>query len=386
MLATTPVRSAGNAVTNPLSPWGAAAVAGTALPDAYLAWACYGQIPRRLAEIVPAVRKGLLTYDVIGTFPLVKWRAEEKLPPGPLLTQPEDWCPVSKTLAATVRDLVLYEHAWWLVQEREWTGFPSQVQRLDPSYVSIQTVPGAEGEPERTFATYRGREVPQGDLIRFDGPDEGLLALGAPEILTALRLESAADRYASPEVPTGVLKGTGQYQLTNAEIDEMLSSWQTSRMNSSTAYLGNAEYQVIEHDPTTLQLVESREESALQLARLLGLPPRYVGASSGDSMTYSNVAEERRDLVDLSYAPYMSAIEQRLSMSDRNGTPRGTTVRFDLTAFLRGSPAERASRAATLIPLGVMTPAEARGVEPDLSGPPPESPAVPAAQPQGAGA
>jgi hypothetical protein len=58
--------------------------------------------------------------------------------------------------------------------------------------------------------------------------------------------------------------------------------------------------------------------------------------------------------------PIMQLVEQRLSMPDI--TPRGHSVRFDTTAFLRGNPTELADLITKLVPLGILTEDEARAV------------------------
>lgn len=345
-------------------------------------WLLTGQIPKHLALSLPVIRKGLLVYDLLGSCPLTRWRADQRIEPGRLLEQPETWCPAAVTVAATIRDLVLYPYAWWMVTEREWTGYPRHVVRLDPEYVQVETIPGTDGKPLRTFATYQGAELNEGDLIRFDGPDEGLLVHGRRTIWMALKLESAADRAASPEVPEGVITSNSEYQLDKDEAREVLDEWRASRAERRTAFLQNAKYDVLTPDPAKMQLIEAREQAALDLARMLNLPNRFASvATRRDSMTYTTVVEERRDLIDITFAPYVAAIEQRLSMDDRNGSPRGQRVSFDYSAFLRGSPADRIARAQALIPLDVMSRQEARDAEPDLTGPAPTPRPLPAAEP-----
>ncbi|MFJ9433683.1 phage portal protein [Streptomyces sp. NPDC101490] len=353
-----------------LNPALAARIAGT---DPGHLW---GRVPRTVAMRVPTVRRGVrLISDAIGTMPLRRWRDGEEIPPGPMLTQPEAWRPYCRSVAAIVSDLILYPSAWWLVVARDaWTGYPTSVVRLDPDYVQVDVEPGSD-VITREWATYRGRPVDPADLIHFDGPDEGLLTFGDQTILTALALEAAAARYASPEIPTGILKQTSQYELTDDEVDALLERWERSRRTRGTGWLnGGVDYQGVTTTPADFQLVESREESALQLCRHLGLPPRYAAVSSGDSLTYSTQLSERSDLIELCFAPYLSAIEERLSMSDRNGSPRGQSVRFSVTDFLRGAPLDRAERYARLLPLGVLTPQEARAEE-GLTGPAPKPPA-----------
>jgi HK97 family phage portal protein len=98
-----------------------------------------------------------------------------------------------------------------------------------------------------------------------------------------------------------------------------------------------------------------------EIARLMGIPEWYLGAAAGGSMTYSNVTDERKTLVDFSLRPIMTAIEQRLTLDDI--TLRGTSVRFNLDDFLRGNAKDRADIYTKLIPLGVLTVDEARNLE-----------------------
>ncbi|GHA20754.1 phage portal protein [Streptomyces spiroverticillatus] len=344
--------------------------------DPSASWLAHGgPIPRAVALQVPVVRRGVrLISGAIGSLPLARWRDGEQIAPGPLLEQPEAWRAYCRTIAVTVEDLVLYPCAWWRVTERDsWTGYPTKVVRLNPEFVQVQREAGSD-EVTREWATYKGHIVPAGDLIRFDGPDEGLLHFARGAITTALLLEAAAARYASPEIPSGVLKQTSQYELTDAEVAQFMARWRASFNDGSTRWLNaGVDYVPVQSTAADLQLVEAREECALQVARHMGIPPRYLAVSYGDSMTYSNLESQRRDLTELDFTPYLNAIEQRLSMSDRNGCPRGQKVRFDLSDFARGVPLERAQRYSSLVPLGVMSVDEARAAE-DLTGPAPKQP------------
>jgi hypothetical protein len=325
-------------VSVPASP-PALAVAGDQSAPAWGVYGPYGALPRALALRVPAVRRAAnLIAGTISTFPLERWRDDVKLPAGQLLTTPEDYRPYSRTMFAIVRDLLFYPYAWAQVTERDYYGFPKRIRWLDPEYVSFEREFGT-AEVESVYAFYKDRQVPVRDLVCFEGPDEGLLVYGMEAILTALTAEAAAKRYASPEIPTGYLKQEGNYVLEKKEIRELLTEWQKSRSEFSTGYLNaGVDYKTTQSTAADLQLVEAREECALQISRHTGLPARYMFVKTGDSMTYSNIAEERRDLVDLCLAPFMASIAGRLSMSDRNGSPFGQAVKFSSDAFVLGVP------------------------------------------------
>lgn len=332
-----------------------------------------GHTPRAYACGVPAIRRGLLVIaGTIASLPLTRKRGDKLLELGWLERPEPGGVSVSKSVDSLVRDLVLYRFAWWAVTRRDSLGFPVEVVRLDPEWVTATFKPGTE-QIEAVHAVYEGAEVAAEDLIRFDGPDAGLLACGAETIGLAHRLEEAAARYATPEIPTGVIESESQYDMSNPEIDKLLDRWENARRTRNTAFLGRGtKYRNILSTPEALQLVQAREECAVQLARLLGLPPHYVGAKSGDSMTYMNITAQRHDLIEIALAPYLDAIENTLSLP--TVSPRGQQIAFDRNGFLRANRAERATIWATLTGAGIAAPSEARA-DFDLSGPAPKTPA-----------
>jgi phage portal protein BeeE len=91
------------------------------------------------------------------------------------------------------------------------------------------------------------------------------------------------------------------------------------------------------------------------------MPAWYLNADPAGSMTYSNVSQSRRDLIDMSIKPILVAIEQRLSQPDF--TPQTQHVRFDLNDFLRGTAEERARVWQILNSIGALTVEEIRELE-----------------------
>jgi len=106
-----------------------------------------------------------------------------------------------------------------------------------------------------------------------------------------------------------------------------------------------------------MQLTESRLNTAAEIARMCNIPAWYINAESA-SATYSNVSQERRSLVDFSLRPFMSCIEERLTMVDV--TPRGQKVRFDLDDYLRGNPLEQIEVLGKMLDYGIINVDEAR--------------------------
>jgi hypothetical protein len=283
-----------------------------------------------------------------------------------VLVSPSSYLPYTSVIARTVENLLLHDRAYWLVVERTWDGFPREVQVMDVEDVSDLTTHSTANQntqfPPVDPFYYIGTAVPARDVIKFYGDGlGGWLTTGAAAINTAAALEAATLNYSEYPMPTVVLKNTGA-DLPAATVDALLTAWEEARSNRATAYLNSAiEAKGMGWSARDLALVEARNESAIGIARIANLDPVWVGASvSGTSLTYSNRVDLFRQLLDISLRPVMDMITHRLSMPDV--TPRGHAVRFDTSGFLRGNAADLGNLVAQLVPLGILTPDEARMV------------------------
>jgi phage portal protein BeeE len=86
-----------------------------------------------------------------------------------------------------------------------------------------------------------------------------------------------------------------------------------------------------DNDPSKLQLMEGREHAALELSRVANIPPYLNGIATG-GMTYQNAQQARQDLYLFGAKPFISCIEETLSLD--TVTPRGRHVRFDVGSYL----------------------------------------------------
>ena len=78
-------------------------------------------------------------------------------------------------------------------------------------------------------------------------------------------------------------------------------------------------------------------------------------------MTYANVTEERKQFLTLSLQPYISAIEDRLSMDDI--TARGNVVLFDIGKnYLRTDPLVELAVIREMLDLQLITTEQAMGM------------------------
>ena len=313
------------------------------------------KVSRDQAMTVPAVRRGRqVIAGTLGTAPLVCVRERAGKAPErvvrPLLVQPDPNVTCAFTLTWTVDDLLFYGVAWWRVLARASDGFPSQAERVAPHRVAIDTATGR--------VRIDGVTVADRDLIRFDGPDEGILKHGSRVLKTSLLLEEAVRRYARLDIPLGFLVDS-EGAMTTVEVQAFLDAWESARVARTTGYLPHGlDYKNPTFNAEQVQLGDARSFQAAEIARLMNLPASAVNAPTGDSLTYSTTESNRRELVDLTHAPFIAAIEQRLSMPD--ATPAGTKVRVDLSRFIRGDLKAVIETGAAAVTAGLMSVDEVR--------------------------
>ena len=324
-----------------------------------------GRTNRTTAMQIPAFVDALKTYThTISAFGLREYRYDQPVVARSFLQMPSKIYPYASVIQRTLADLLMYDRAYWLVTERTFDGYPSsiEVMRVEDVIDTPAIFVGiAENyQPPADPFYYLARQVPTRDVIKFYGSGEGgWLANGATAITTAAALEAATLMYSETPIPTVALKNSGP-DLPAEQVDLLLAAWEEARANRGTAYLNNTiDAQVMGFSARDVQLVEAKNLAAIAIARLANLDPVWVGAGiPGSSLTYANRTDLYRGLLDTALRPIMSLFEQRLSMPDV--TPRGHTIKFDTTAFLRANPAELADLITKLVPLGVLTTEEAK--------------------------
>jgi len=342
----------------------AAAKAGVQIPYYQDSWSPLAMIrvSRSDAMQVPAVARARnIICGTIGTLGLNAYNdiTYAEVEGRSLLKQPDPALPLAVTMAWTIEDLLFQGQAFWVVLAiSPEDGRPTQARRIDPMRVTFTTDTQTDEIINGFYLDgYLTPITGVGSLIMFSGIDEGILNRGGRTISTALELEKAVSRMAAEPNPTMVIKNTG-VDLPAEQVSSLLASWAAARQKRSTAYLsGPLDVTTFGYDAQQMELSQSRLNTAAEIARMCNIPAWYLNAESA-SATYSSVTQERRSLIDFSLRPYMSCVEERLSMNDL--TPRGQTVRFDLDDYLRGNPMEQIDVLTKMLDAGLITVDEAR--------------------------
>jgi hypothetical protein len=302
-------------------------------------------VSRSRAMSIPTVARSRdLICSLVGTVEIrqygTQWDGENlkeiPLPPESWMLRPDPGSTRSHILSWTADDLFHHGKAAWLITGRFADGFPASFQWLPWEYCAVDAPLWAGNYPIGGMTNFSFNGVPLNlrDVLPFWSSGEGICGVGGRAIQTAEKLDQAARRFSSMEIPAGWLKQTGGEPINQEQAIDVVESWAEARATNSIAFLSElVDWHESNMSPDKLQLVQSREHQALELARVCGVPPYMVGAPAGSGMTYLNAETARADLATFGAQKIVDCIEQTLS-SDKV-TPRGRTVRLDLEAWLR---------------------------------------------------
>jgi len=318
----------------------------------------YAFVGRNEAISVPALQRCRnLLAGTIGAIPLELYKksTNEELGSPAWLEQPSYSQPRSVTIAWTVDSLLFYGQAYWKVVEiYSEDGRPSRFE-----WIANQRVTATLDATNTFVKSYAvdGMTLPMdglGSLVTFQSLNDGILTTGAQTIRAAIDVQKAAAVAAATPMPTGILRNNGA-DLDPKEVSGLLAAFKSARNNRSTAYLTSTlEYVPTAFSPKDMMYGEAIFNLATECARLCNVPAYYVSADQNNSMTYANVQDERKQFLTLSLQPFITAIEDRLSMDDI--TARGNIVKFDIDKnFLRTDPMQELAVIEKLLSLNLIT-------------------------------
>ena len=215
------------------------------------------------------------------------------------------------------------------------------------------------------YYSVNGERAPMsgiGSLVTFQSLLPGVLEVGGRTLQSALDIQKAASVAAATPMATTIIKNTGA-DLPEAQVQGLLAAWKAARASRSTAYLTSTlEAQNLGFSPKEMAYAEASQYLATEIARLMNVPAYYISADMNNSMTYQNILDGRKEFVAYSLQPFISAIENRLSMDDI--TAHGNVVRFAIDeTFLRADTAARLDAIEKMLNLGLIDLQQAQSME-----------------------
>ena len=338
-------------------------------------WSDYGMgfdfagIDINSAMQVPTVSKcRQLICGVIGGIPLELYNKTtgEELGSPVWLEQPDIRQPRSVTIAYTVQSLLFYQICYWEVTATySDDGRPARFawvanERVTPKLNARNT--------EVEYYTVDNEVRPQngvGSLITFQSLQPGVLATGARTIRAALDLEKAAAIAAQTPIPSGFIKNSGA-DLPEAQVQGILASWKAARNSRGTAFLTSTlDYSTTSFSPAEMMYDTAKQSLSTEICRLMNVPAHMASSDNQRSQTYQNVLDARKEFYAYTLAPFVCAIEDRLSMNDVTSSQNVVRFASDET-FLRADATARLDVIEKMLTLNLITLDQAKMME-DLS-------------------
>jgi len=294
---------------------------------------------------------------------LYKKSTGEKLGSPVWLEQPDQRQPRSVTIAATVDSLMFFGICYWRVTSLYADdGRPSGFEWVANNRVTYTT--NKYGTEVQDYFV-DGQLVPMGgigSLVTFQSLLPGVLQSASTTIKAAWDVQKAAAVSAATPMATTILKNNGA-DLPESQIQGILAGWNSARRNRSTAYLTSTlSAENIGFSPKEMGYVDFSQYLATEISRAMNVPSYLISADMNNSMTYQNILDGRKEFVAYSLQPYISAIEDRLSMNDITNSSNQVRFAVDDT-FLRVDAKDRLDIIEKMLNLDLIDVDQARQME-----------------------
>ena len=172
--------------------------------------------------------------------------------------------------------------------------------------------------------------------------------------------------YRNGGVPKGVL--SVDEPLTLEQGLEMADAWRaayggTENVGKIAVLDRGGKFQSVAMTNENAQFIEQLQMSATDAARLLNIPPAFIGAE-GSAMTYDNASSNNRHLLTYALRPWLDLVEGALNMDEQLFGVRSPWVpRFNTDEITRPDQEARYEGYASAITAGWMTVADVREME-----------------------
>jgi HK97 family phage portal protein len=328
-------------------------VMGENLPSLYNAMAL--RVSRKDAMSVSSVARARnLICGTVASIPLEYYnkRTGEVIAAPRWISQLAKNQPSFVTLTWIVDSLLFYGVSYLRVTERyAEDGRPAAFEWIANSRVTFTT--DLEGIMVTQYYIDI-QPIDMNDIVTIQGFDEGVLERAGRTIQSAIDINRAASVASATPMSSGILKNTGA-DLPANEVSGLLAAWKRSRSNNSTAYLTSTlEFQSTQFSPKDMMYNEAIQNLSTEIARAMNVPAYMLSSEMNQSMTYSNIQDERKQFYAMSIEPYIQAIQARLSMDDISTS--GHEVRFAVfDTFLKQDPLVELQVIEKLLSLGLIT-------------------------------
>jgi HK97 family phage portal protein len=272
---------------------------------------------------------------------------------------------------------VLTHAIWWgrgvfaFIENIDRQPIPGSVRILNPYMVGVDSAGRFElygDDGDTVTSDHDGRLVVGGMpwrivAVRGLPPNNGLTDEGVLlRHFGLLRLGAHIHRYGenvfASGVPSGYLKVTSP-NLTQDVADGLKSSWMAAHGGSkrSVAVLNAVtDYTPISINPVDADTGGLKQALLTDVAHAFTLSAAFLDSGGGGSLTYANITDRRREVVDLT----LSAWAQSLMETIGSVLPGGTTIKVDWPSFTSPDLKEQLPIMVAGVQAGLLSRGEAR--------------------------
>lgn len=193
---------------------------------------------------------------------------------------------------------------------------------------------------------------------------QGVVAYGGEVLGISLAAnQMAGGIFRNGGVPSGIIYHEGT--LSDEAIARLKNTWGESnsgRKAGGTRVLENGmKYESVAVEPDTLQFLESRQFSVLEIARYLGVPPTKLFDVT--AATYSNVENANLEVATDTLDSWAVNLEMEADIKLLNYRYGGRFTEIDIKEVFRGDSKSRASYYKDMMAVGAISPNEIRAKE-----------------------
>lgn len=177
--------------------------------------------------------------------------------------------------------------------------------------------------------------------------------------------QHGAGVFARGASPGGVLESP--QPLSEQAQEKILESWKRGHEGSANAHRvgllhSGMKFTSTAMPSTDLQWLEARKFSRSEIAGIFRVPPHMIGDL--ERATFSNIEHQALDFVVGALMPYLTRIEQRISLQLVQPKDRASIyAKFSVGGLLRGDMKARAEFYTRMVQNGALSPNEIRELE-----------------------
>lgn len=233
--------------------------------------------------------------------------------------KPNDHCTANGFWSATAAQLLVYENSF-IYKERDVNGEVESLYHLDPTQVKVEWDQLGkrfviEGPPRVVYSEDEVLHVVGFSLDGYYGSSRILQAkqtLGTA--LARARFEGAF--YRGGAKVAGTIEHPGRLGESGTKsLSDQFSKWHSgsANMHKVPVLEEGATYKQVQQSMEDMQFAELAEQTRTEIAVLFNIPPAYLGAKSGDSLTYATTESNQIQFAQMAVLPVANMISRSLS-------------------------------------------------------------------------